>query len=142
MQTQILEQSKTLIPAYRRRYIFKLNEKQDWQYQLLIKGLGALPESEINKLDHEEKRSIVYRHDATWKVINKAKQTKMNDLLSSVLHKVFGNDLTGNLVPFLLDPITDNQFQILPCLKECNLTQEQIVNALINARILPVNFLN
>lgn len=141
MITQIKETKKEIVPAYRKRYSIFLDELQFRQYNLLIHGLRSLSTEERAKLSNFEERQIIYNNDKCWKVINILKQEKLNKLLTFSLNSVFGNSLVGNLTPFLLDPITDSNFNVDRDLTECNVSKEQIIHALIDNRLLPSNFL-
>lgn len=134
-------QQQVKIPAYRRRYNIFLDDLQFKQYNLLLYGMHSLPIEERKKIDPETERTIIYNKDKTWKLINQLKQERLNKLLSHSLKSVFKNSLCGNAMDFLFKPITDPNFILDRDLKECEPSKEQIIHALMDAKILPLNFL-
>lgn len=137
----ITEIKKEAIPIYRKRYMIHLNELQLGEYRLLLYGLRSISPENLLKISDERKRTIIYNNDRAWKIINQLKQEKLNKLLSFSLNSVFGTSLCGEGVTFLLDPITDHNFIVSKDLIECNPTQEQIIHAFINNKLLSSNFL-
>lgn len=134
------ELKKEVISSYRPRWQVTLNEFQLKEYRKLMYGLKAFYPEELVNLEEEEKRTIIYNNDKAWKLINRMKQEKMNRFLAKKIKKVFPN-LTGEAVPFLTQPLTDANFLVNPNIKECNLSQEEMITVFIQAGLLPFNFL-
>lgn len=133
-----LTKPTTKIPTYRIRYQLRLTQPQQFAYDLLLRGLNTLSKKEQESLNDDDKRLIIYNQDRAWKIVNRLKTEKMNWLLNLKLKNIFGNSLTGNLVPLLLDPITDNSFQCH--VREAEVERDIIIQEFIKQKLLPQEF--
>ena len=127
-------------PRFKQEFI--LNELQKRDYNRLLHGLKAYTVEEVREMEEEDKRSIIYRTNAAWSIVNKLKQERLNNFLGNVLRSVFGRELCGDGVPFLLAPITDSNFQVSQDIKECVVPTVEIAREFVRQRILPSNFLS
>ena len=134
--------STSFRPKYRPRYNESLLPIQKLAFDKLLHGLRAYSPEELKAMHEEDKRSIIYLTNKAWTIINRMKQERLNNFLGNVLRSVFGRELCGDGVPFLLAPITDSNFQVSQDIKECVVPTVEIAREFVRQRILPSNFLS
>lgn len=136
-----LEDLKTIPISYRNRYTkpkVVLSIEQQRMYNIYLKGLQAYDKEYIKGLSHSDKKQIIYKHAHTWRIINKLKQDKLNELLRQTILNIIPN-ITGNAIEFLLMPINDSTF-IIANIKEITVSTSIIVEELIKENVLPKDF--
>jgi hypothetical protein len=127
------------LAPYRTKYIKKdLDPAQRLQLDCALHGLKACSPSYIKTLSEEEKRTIVYKHEKAWKIINQLKQQYLNSFLRHVLNQL-APEMNGCSVNLLVDDIYDANF-IVEDIHELKIDESIIIRALITAGILPENF--
>lgn len=128
------------IKNYRPRYQkTELSETQKQAYNRIIKGLPAYPNDIVKNMNERERKTVINRTNRAWSLINKLKQTKLNQTLNHILDSVFPT-MRGNAVPLLKEPITDNNF--ICNMAEMSIPTVMIIDMFIREGLLPSNFLN
>lgn len=127
------------LAQYRLKYIKNdLSPSQRLQLDCALHGLKACSQSYLSTLSEEEKRTIVYKHEKTWKVINQLKQQHLNSFLRHVIGQLAPN-MNGASMYLLVEDIYDANF-IVDDIKELGIDEPRIIHSLITAGVLPENF--
>ncbi len=85
---------------------------QNWEYVKLRKGLGAFPLNVVAQMGEETKRSIVYKQNKYWQIVNALKQLQMTAILNRVFKSTFPEAPYTETLGILLNPLIDSNFRV------------------------------
>lgn len=121
---------------------YNLNSTQNFYYLRAILGLGIYTRDEIADLGYQKKKRIIKVHKRALKAINELKHQKIFELSVDILNKYFNN---GRLYKELVSDNCINFMEDLPRStmsdKDLGITQDDIINCLLDKGILGPNFL-
>lgn len=118
----------------------KFNQYQNFLYKRALFGLSVYTEEEQSKMHWDKKKRIQKVHERAQEVLNKWKQLRTQELVSSLLCKLFYKSsfakefrekFANEYDPNYISPV---EFKYL------GISKEQIIEKLIEEKILPGNF--
>jgi hypothetical protein len=114
-------------------------ERQNFLYNRLVYGLEYLPADEIKVMAKSKRKRITIFHRKTLLLINQMKQQRIIALSDHVFNTFFPKSPMAKdlVVNYREDPEED--FSKIS-LKTFRITKTDIIDTLINARLLPSNF--
>lgn len=116
------------------------NKHQNFLYNRAMYGLSIYSRDEVQEMDLQKKKRIVRLHKKTQTILNLWKQEIVNTLANKLFTDIFPRmDITNTLIEkFGIegDPDYVNKMSF----KMLNITKPQIVDKLIEAKVLPKNF--
>lgn len=115
------------------------NEYQNFLYKRALMGLKIYSPEELSSMKEDKKARIKKIYSKTQKVLNVYKQEVVNRLTNNIFTKLFPTSpVTQALVNELT--FTDSDFVNTLNFKVLNISKSDIIEQLINNRILPKNF--
>jgi hypothetical protein len=134
-------------PRYQERVW--ISEYQHQIYRAGLLGLKAFTKAELYKMSIETKRKIVQFYERVQRILNRWKQQLMNEMFEELcsiqcekfeynpFQKVFDDTVIG-MKKF--GKAVDDTFECTLTFAQLKITREQIIQKLIDERILPKNF--
>lgn len=116
------------------------NSYQNFLYKRALFGLAVYQQDELEKMHWDKKRRIEKVHERAQKVLNLWKQEMSNQWLGAILSTVFHH---SSLVKELNEKFgceTDDQYISKVDFKSLGVSKQQVVEKLIQEKILPANF--
>lgn len=117
---------------------FTFNPIQKKLYSKIVYGFEAFTQEELNSMSRAKKFRISVDYTKANRILNRWKQEIVNEMINSVLNKVFPNS------PIIKQMTSVNGYDDnLNCnisFKDLGITKKQIVNKLIEFGLLPQNF--
>jgi hypothetical protein len=116
------------------------NKHQNFLYNRAMYGLSIYSRDEVQEMDLQKKKRIVRLHKKTQTILNLWKQEIVNTLANKLFTDIFPRmDITNTLVEkFGIEG--DPEYVNKMSFKMLNITKPQIVDKLIEAKVLPKNF--
>ena len=116
------------------------NKHQNFLYNRAMYGLSIYSRDEVQEMDLQKKKRIVRLHKQTQTILNLWKQEIVNTLANKLFTDIFPRmDITNTLVEkFGIEG--DPEYVNKMSFKMLNITKPQIVDKLIEAKVLPKNF--
>lgn len=134
-----LNGSKHKGKRYTEYEVLHLNEYQNFLYKRAMMGLKIYSPEELSSMHEEKKKRIKKVFNRTQRVLNIYKQEVVNRLTNNIFITLFPNSpITKALTEDLC--YTDPEFVNTLDLRTLGLTKRNIVDRLIESKILPKNF--
>jgi hypothetical protein len=116
------------------------NKHQNFLYNRAMYGLSIYSRDEVQEMDLQKKKRIVRLHKKTQTILNLWKQEIVNTLANKLFTDIFPRmDITNTLIEkFGIEG--DPEYVNKMSFKMLNITKPQIVDKLIEAKVLPKNF--
>ena len=116
------------------------NKHQNFLYNRAMYGLSIYSRDEVQEMDLQKKKRIVRLHKKTQTILNLWKQEIVNTLANKLFTDIFPRmDITNTLVEkFGIEG--DPEYVNKMSFKMLNITKPQIIDKLIEAKVLPKNF--
>lgn len=116
-----------------------LNSKQVKLYRVSVYGVEALTEEEIKDLNFSQSLKITRMQNRCQRLINQWKQQITSKMVNEFLQKMFPKSKFIQAITSDSDYTSDKDINPLT-FRELGITQEMLVNKLIEWKILPQNF--
>ena len=116
------------------------NKHQNFLYNRAMYGLSIYSRDEVQEMDLQKKKRIIRIHKKTQTILNLWKQEIVNTLANKLFTDIFPRmDITNTLVEKFgiegdADYVNKMSFKML------NISKPQIVEKLIQSKVLPKNF--
>jgi hypothetical protein len=116
------------------------NKHQNFLYNRALYGLSIYSREEVQEMDLQKKKRIVRIHKKTQTILNLWKQEIVNTLANKLFTDIFPRmDITNTLVEkFGIEG--DSEYVNKMSFKMLNISKFQIVEKLIESKVLPKNF--
>jgi hypothetical protein len=116
------------------------NKHQNFLYNRALYGLSIYSREEVQEMDLQKKKRIVRIHKKTQTILNLWKQEIVNTLANKLFTDIFPRmDITNTLVEkFGIEG--DPEYVNKMSFKMLNISKFQIVEKLIESKVLPKNF--
>lgn len=118
----------------------RYNQHQNFLYNRALYGLSIYTSEEIKNMSLEKKKRIINTYKKTEKIINLWKQEIVNILANKLFTDIFPDmEFTKCLVEYYgtgADPEYINNMSF----KKLKISKKQVINKLIENKILPKNF--
>jgi len=118
-----------------------MNKHQVSLYKKALYGLKAFDPIEIKGLGEEEKRSIIYENNRTWRILNEWKQELATRFIERTFFRLFPKAPKTSTLDILIKQIKpDIGFKIDLSFKDIGITDHDIAHKLVLTGVLPQNF--
>ena len=116
------------------------NKHQNFLYNRVMYGLSIYSRDEVQEMDLQKKKRIIRIHKKTQTILNLWKQEIVNTLANKLFTDIFPRmDITNTLVEkFGIEGDADYVNKM--SFKMFNISKPQIVEKLIQSKVLPKNF--
>lgn len=114
-----------------------INQKQQELYETVMIGLKKFTKQELYQMSESKKRMIHNRYKFTQRVLNQYKNTLITRYSNFILSKYFPKSVIDKL-----NNVTDvnSNFKCELTFQELDITRTEIINLLIDKKILPKTF--
>lgn len=116
------------------------NSYQNFLYKRALFGLSVYQKEELDKMHWDKKRRIEKVHERAQKVLNLWKQEMTNQWLGTILSTVFHHSSFVKELNEKFGSETDEQYISKVDFKSLGVSKQQVVEKLIQEKILPANF--
>jgi hypothetical protein len=116
------------------------NSYQNFLYKRALFGLSVYQKEELEKMHWDKKRRIEKVHERAQKVLNLWKQEMTNQWLGTILSTVFHHSSFVKELNEKFGSETDEQYISKVDFKSLGVSKQQVVEKLIQEKILPANF--
>ena len=116
------------------------NSYQNFLYKRALFGLSVYQKEELDKMHWDKKRRIEKVHERAQKVLNLWKQEMTNQWLGTILSTVFHHSSFVKELNEKFGSETDEQYISKVDFKSLGISKQQVVEKLIQEKILPANF--
>lgn len=116
------------------------NSYQNFLYKRALFGLSVYQKDELEKMHWDKKRRIEKVHERAQKVLNLWKQEMTNQWLGTILSTVFHHSSFVKELNEKFGSETDEQYISKVDFKSLGVSKQQVVEKLIQEKILPANF--
>ena len=116
------------------------NEHQNFLYNRALYGLSVYSQEEINEMPFEKKKRVTKLHKKAQTLINLWKQEIVNTLANRFFTDIFPDmEITQCLVEYY-GTGGDPEYINTMSFKTLGITKEDVINKLIESKLLPKNF--
>lgn len=126
--------------VYQRVQEKPLSSTQEYLYSKLLYGFNIYSQEELDAMSQQTRNEIRFNYTKAHKLLNRWKQevlfTKLDDLLLSLFPKSPVVKQFTDVKGFIDDVPVNEEIS----LKEAGLTRDEIINKLIEFKLLPTNF--